>query len=73
MLCKVHLHSSTETAKKCYTKNIQRRLDRRLGREQTMATGYWQVKCNPPEIVKLGNLEVLYFYKAIPKTNDNTT
>lgn len=30
--------------------------------------GYKQVKCNPPELVKLGNVEVYYFYKGAPKT-----
>lgn len=31
-----------------------------------------QIKCCPPELIKLGNIEVIYFYKAVAKSSRYT-
>lgn len=73
MKCQRHPHSSDETAKVCWEKWLGRKADRKLKGLTMSYVGYKQVKCVPPEVVKLGNVEVLYFYKGVPKTYGDTT
>jgi len=63
MKCTKHPHSSEESAKKCFNKTAGRRADRKLKNIVYMPK-IKQIKCSPPELVKLGNVEVYYFYKG---------
>ena len=71
MICTIHPHSSPETARACYSSRVRRRLDKRLGgQEQWLTrTKYTQIKCMPPEIHQMGKMEVIYFYKGVPKND----
>lgn len=66
-LCRKHPHSSDETARKCYEKYVSKRSDRFLSKLAMESNVYVQVKCDPPEEVKLPNVTVYYFYKGVPK------
>lgn len=66
-LCKKHPHSSDETARKCYEKLIAKQANRKLANVAMEPNVYVQVKCDPPEPVKLANVTVYYFFKGVEK------
>jgi hypothetical protein len=59
-LCKIHPHSSTKTAERCYAKRVGRRADKKLRGCEAVATK--QVRYDPPKEVAGRICNVLHFY-----------
>lgn len=57
-----HRHSSEETAEKCWVNTTRRKGDRKL--RYAPRNRYAQVHHDPPVAVKLGSVEVLYFFSG---------